>query len=469
MPAGMPPRRCRAATLTGRFPESDQARGLVIPAVLLTVTVMILGVLALVSRVAATRESAAASSLAASARQAAEYGFSQAVAEMNRDGKSYLWVTPFANWASVTDSDLRSCGIFSASVPSTNPIPGRSSPVDLPATTNLSYQVTGYQPPEVLGSSCSFFGNRKGGSGTLEITGTARRASGDPNPASYTLRRAVTVGQAVPLFRTSVFRGTSWSSGVNVPASPHFPTPAALGVTPLAPPWPAVSCTGTGATSPFSCTSASVTYSFAKSTTSPVNTNRFPYDSTGSLPNFCRQATTPTVLIVCMVSSLTLTGTFDLVVNVATPVIFFVDSGNLTVPQSGSLCSSAVNSTSAAADSCAGASGDWQRLQLYGRASAASCDQAVTLNRVNLTGGNFRTNLHNAFLWFPTATLSYDANTNVFYTLVGSVCQLSPSIPTTSANTIQLVSPDQLRDFLASQRLLFYRGYGAWQQNFQPQ
>lgn len=466
----MPPRRCRAATLAGRAPESDQERGLVIPAVLLTVTVMILGVLALVSRVAATREAAAASSLAASARQAAEYGFSQVVAELNRDGKSYLWITPYANWATVTASDLQSCGIFSASSPTANPIPGLSSPVGLPATTTLTYRVTGYQPPEVLASPCSFFGNRKGGSGTLEITGTARRSSGDPNPASYTLRRAVTVGQAVPLFQTSVFRetfGSSGSSGVNVPASPHFPTPAGLGVTPLATPWPAVSCSGTNATSPFTCTSSGSSNAFAKSTSSPASSYRFPYDSTGALAPFCQSATTPTPLIVCMVSSLTLNN-LDLVVDgQSIPVIFFIDSGSLTIPQGSSLCSSTVNSTAAAADSCDTASGDWRRLQLYGRASAASCDQALTLNRVNLTGGNFRANLHNAFVWFPTATLSYDATTNTFYRLVGSVCQLSPSV-VASTNTIDVVSPDQLQDFLASQRLLFYRGYGAWQQSFQP-
>jgi hypothetical protein len=168
-----------------------------------------------------------------------------------------------------------------------------------------------------------------------------------------------------------------------------------------------------------------------------------------------------------MVSSLTLSN-LDLVVDgQSTPVIVFIDSGSLTIPQGSSLCSSSVNSTAAAADSCATASGDWRRLQIYGRASASSCDQALTLNRVNLTGGNFRANLHNAFIWFPTATLSYDANTNTFYRLVGSVCQLSPSVAA-STNTIEVVSPDQLRDFLASQQLLFYRGYGAWQQSFQP-
>jgi hypothetical protein len=459
----MPPRRCRAATLAGRAPESDQERGLVLPAILLTVTVMTLGVLALVSRVAATREAAAASSLAASARQAAEYGFSQVVAEMNRDGKSYLWITPYANWATVTASDLQSCGIFSASIPTANPIPGRSSPVELPATPTLTYQVTGYQPPEVLASPCSFFGNRKGGSGTLEITGTARRSSGDPNPASYTLRRAVTVGQAVPLFRTSVFRGSSGSSGVNVPASPHFPTPAGLGVTPLATPWPAVSCSGTNATSPFSCTSSLGSNDFVKSGTIIF---RFPYDSAGALAPFCQPATTPTPLIVCMVSSLTLSN-LDLVVDVqSTPVIFFIDSGSLTIPQGSSLCSSSAAPTPNSCNS-ATPSDAWRRLQIYGRASASSCDQALTLNRVNLTGGNFRANLHNAFIWFPTATLSYDANTNTFYRLVGSVCQLSPSVAA-STNTIEVVSPDQLRDFLASQQLLFYRGYGAWQQSFQP-
>ncbi len=443
-----------------------------IPAVLLTVMVMALGVLALVSRVAATREGAASTALAASARQAAEYGFAQVVAEMNRDGKSYLWVTLFGSWNSVSASDLQSCGIASASPPTTNPIQGVSSAVALPGNGNLSYRLTGYEAPGLLASNadpCQIFGNRKGGSGTLEITGTARRSSGDPRPASYTLRRSVTVGQAVPLFRTSVFLGVSGSSGGNVPASPHFPTPAALGVTPLATPWPAVSCTGTNATTPFTCTSTSGSNTFAKSTSSPASNYRFPYDSVGELAHFCQSRTTPTPLIVCMVSSLSLTN-LDLVVDVTIPVIVFFASSSPPIPQNSSLCSSAVNSTSAAADTCSSASGDWRRLRLYGRASAATCDQALTLNKVKLTGDNFRANLHNAFLWFPTATLYYDANIDTFYTLVGSVCQLSPGVPDNSKNdkTIQAVSSQALHDHLIDQKLLFYRGYGAWQQTFQP-
>jgi hypothetical protein len=460
MPAGRPSRRWGLGTEAGRDSPSDREEGLVIPAVLLTVTVMILGVLNLVSRVAAARNAAASSSLAASARQAAEYGFSQVVAEMNRDGKSYLWVTPIGSWNSVSASDLQNCGIASASPPTTNPIPGVSSAVALPGNGNLSYQLMGYQVPETIGSTCSPFGNRKGGSGILTITGTARRSSSDPNPASYTLRRSVTVGQAVPLFRTSVFRGGSGSSGVNIPASPHFPTPAGLGVTPLATPWPAVSCFRDTATE-FRCTSASGANTF---TTSPTNLYRFPKDSsTGALAHFCQSTATR---IVCMVSSLTLMGNFDLVVDVSTrDVIIFIDSGELNIKSTSNLCS-AVNSTSAAADTCSGASGDWRRLRLYGRASAASCDQALTLNRVNLTGGNFRANLHNAFLWFPTATLTYDATTNTFNTLVGSVCQLSPGVP--SSTGIQDVTPLVLHDSLAEQKLLFYRGYGAVQQRFVP-
>lgn len=63
------------------------ADGLVVQGVLLTVLVTAIGLLAIASRVASSREGAAAGSLAAAARQAAEYGFTEIVAEMNSDRK----------------------------------------------------------------------------------------------------------------------------------------------------------------------------------------------------------------------------------------------------------------------------------------------------------------------------------------------------------------------------------------------
>jgi len=440
--------------------------GIVMQSVLITVMVMALSLLAIISRVSSSREGATASSLAAAARQAAEFGFSEVVAEMNRDSKSYLWVTPYASWNSIRQADLSACGIFAASAPAADPIPGASSHSTttsrtLPNSADLSYQLSDFRPPASLAAAtpCGVFGNRKGGTATLTVIGTARRASGDVS--TYTLRRSVSVGQALPVFRTSLFAASaSTPTAALDPRFSHFPTPQRLGVTPPAT-WPDLTCApgGGGGAGAFSCDSAGSSDSFDN-----ASAFRFPYTSSGALASFCANGldAAGSTQVVCMVGSLTVNNPIDLIVDVRTaPVSLFV-SGNLTIANNASLCS---DSSAAFASSCAGdssasaASGDWKRLGLFGRAGGSRCDdQVVSLN------ASSRINLSQAFLWFPTATLSYPTGlTPLPAGLVGWFCSASDPGATAS---VQSISTDQLSTGLGdpSLALLFYRGYGSQEQ-----
>ena len=448
------------------------ADGLVVQGVLLTVLVTSIGLLAIASRVASSREGAAAGSLAAAARQAAEFGFSEIVAEMNRDSKSYLWVTPYASWQGVGEADLQACGIYASAAPGANPIEGASNSATtsktLPSSDQLSYSLTDFQAPTSLSSpssaTCAGFGNRKGGTATLTVVGTARRGTGDTT--TYTLKRSVSVRRAEPVFRRSIF--TAPASQANLAASdprfPTFPTPASLGATPIDP-WPAVSCApGSGG--------GSVTYQCGTETFDNSKVLKFPYTSSCALASFCGLAGAQTV---CMLSSLTLNNV-DLVVGVQSmPVNLFVD-GDLVIASNANLCSDASGST--AVTRCAGGStaptGNWKRLRLFGKAPGAACNQQIQLN------GTTAINLQNAFLWLPAATLTYPSLTTLPSGLVGRVCSIGA--PASNA-TVATLTPNQVFEGLGDEsnggifpggvnqpeKIRFvYRGYGSLEQQLQP-
>ena len=140
------------------FPKDGAAgpgssnRGLVVQAVLLMAVVTSIGILLIASRIAGSRESASSSSLSLAARQAAEFGYTEIMAEMNRDPKSYLWVTKFSEWDNVTVQDLKDCGVASTADPVADPVDGSGSSQTLPNSSELSYRLTGYQEPVNLNS-----------------------------------------------------------------------------------------------------------------------------------------------------------------------------------------------------------------------------------------------------------------------------------------------------------------------------
>ena len=480
------------------------ADGLVVQGVLLTVLVTAIGLLAIASRVASSREGAAAGSLAAAARQAAEFGFTEIVAEMNRDSKSYLWVTPYTSWNSVSDADLRACGIHASGAPAANPIEGASNSTTtskaLPGSDQLSYSLTDFQAPASLSprSTCTNFGNPKGGTATFTVVGTARRGTGDTT--TYTLKRSVSVRRAEPVFRRTIFQAPA--SQANLAASdprfPTFPTAATLGVAVNSGP-PVLTCAlatpDSAGGSKYTCNGQSFDNSLFK----------FPYTSSGVLATGCSPNPANTQ-IVCQFSSLTLLGTtapsvgVQMVVDVATrPVTIFVNdplNSPVTISANANLCSDSPPSPSSpTVTSCLGtaattsppaaatppATGNWSRLRLFGNAlptSSAPCNQPIQLNTSpdNSTIPVNRLNLQNAFLWFPAATLTYPSLTALPSGLVGWVCSIGA--PASNA-TVASLTPNQVFDGLGDEsnggiflgganqpeKIRFvYRGYGSQEQ-----
>jgi hypothetical protein len=456
----------------------------VVQAVLLTVMVTTIGLLAVASRVASSRQGAAASSLAAAARQAAEFGFSEIVAEMNRDAKAYLWVTPYANWQSVSDADLRARGIYSSAAPAANPIPGASNgatpSVSLPGSSELSYELTCYQAPASPGTATpatppcpsTTLVNLRGGTATLTVVGRAQRPSGDQT--SFTLRRSVSVRRAEPVFRRTIFQGPATQANLtgSDPRFPAFPTAAGLGVT-----------TATGAGLPdLTCTAtSSSTYECRDSSGTTLasfnNSNKFPYTipSAGqpaTPASFCEE--NPAGQIVCQLKSLTLSTGVQMVVNVSKPVNIFIN-GNVVVESGANLSSDSTSGTICLGMDPLSPASRWCRLRLFGKESGTCPEQQI---RLNTTIINTTINLQNAFLWFPYGRLTYPAAlTSLPAGLVGRVCEVDPPTPATTT-IVNSLSPNQVFDGLASiftggtnqpgAIRFVYRGFGSQEQRLQP-
>lgn len=438
--------------------------GIVVQAVLLTVMVMTIGLLAVISRVAGSRDASSASSLQAAARQAAEFGFSEIVAEMNRDSKSYLWVTPLGSWGSVSQANLSACGIFAASAPAATPIAGVSSSQALPDSPELSYQLTGFLPPTIIDSSgsCGVFGNRKGGTATLTIIGRVQRSSGDAT--TYTLRRSVSVGPAISPFQQSLLGASGAVAAASDPRFPSFPTVPTASSLPA--PGPALTCSA-GSGTVFSCTAGTDTYNFDN-----ASQQKFPYPyvipavaSTSSPPPFCEDNGTE---INCRFASLTVgsgTDNLNLIVtalsatasSAAKPVNLFID-GTLTVAPGAKLCSHASSGASASSvTTCAAAIGDWQQLRIYGKASGTCPSQTVQLNAMTTpTADAGKPNLQGAFLWFPVGSLSVGGTitgTGSQLDLRGWACPPRPAAITGAS--AERVWPDRI--FTPK----IFRGYGS--------
>jgi hypothetical protein len=233
------PGRFRIAKVASPGPGAS-SEGVVVQAVLVMALVTTIGVLLVASRVAGSRQSATAASLSNAARQAAEFGFAEIVAEMNRDSKSYLWVTKFGEWTNVRAGDLEKCGVMSTADSEVGrKITGSDLPIavsgELPnssaASLKLSYELTDYQVPTILtgslpaslASACredGKFGNLIGGSGEFTIVGTVKRLDGS-TVSSYTLKRKVSVGRAAPIFNNPI--GAIPSSRVYSVGDSRFP------------------------------------------------------------------------------------------------------------------------------------------------------------------------------------------------------------------------------------------------------
>ena len=416
--------------------SSPSNRGLVVEAVLVMALVTTIGIFVIASRVAGSRQSASSSSLSLAARQAAEFGFSEVIAEMNRDPKSYLWVTKFEKWNYVSAQDLKDCGVAAMADPAINPISSLGSERALPNSPELSYRFKRYiepaNPDEALTepAGCnSKFGNLIGGTGEIEIVGTMKRGSG--YTSTFTLKRKVSVKRAAPIFNnpiTAIPANRSFD-----PADSRFPNYLdAADPTKVAVAYPGTSTGGTpveiicepsgGSPIVIKCTSGSLSANF-KSAAAPGVDNRFPYLSDGTIWDPCKQVgDSPNDVVRCFVSSMRVKDNANMEVDTTTrPVeVFLRDDMTIT---SGSRLSG----------------GNWSRFRIFGVTTGTSCgSQTITINPFSSTPTPdtipptfiIETNLQNAFLWLNKGKLKYQTLTALtrIPALVGSVCRFESAV-----------------------------------------
>ena len=458
--------------------------GLVVEAVLVMALVTTIGILVIASRVAGSRESASSSSLNLAARQAAEFGFAEVMAEMNRDPKSYLWVTRFGEWNNVSVQDLRACGVASTANPVSNPI-SRSTRA-LPNSPELFYRFVSYQEPANLdeegtkSAGCNTkFGNLIGGTGEITIEGAMNRGSG--YTSTFTLKRKVSVKRAAaPIFNnpiTAIPANRSFN-----PADSRFPnyldaadpTKVAYPGTPTGT-YVVISCEPGSSTDEIKCTAGTSTANFksATATASGSGNDYFPY-SGGSPWGPCQQVGAN---VRCLVESMTVkANTNMLVATTRAPVEIFL-SENMTIEPLAKLSGE---------DS--GDGNGWSRFRIFGVTSGASCgSQTITINpHVNtptpptIPATFTETNLQNAFLWLNKGKLQYQTSTALtrIPALVGSVCRFDSTVagPANLSNLSSRRFLEGLGGEYAFSGLFpgptpirfFYRGFGSEEERISP-
>ena len=430
----------------GSTPRSGSSnRGLVVEAVLVMALVTTIGIFVIASRVAGSRQSASSSSISLAARQAAEFGYTEVVAEMNRDPKSYLWVTKFEEWNNVSAQDLKDCGVAATADPVSKPISSLGSDRALPNSPELFYRFVSYQEPANLNPDPSApavcnskFGNLIGGTGEIEIVGTFKRGSG--YTSTFKLKRKVSVRRAAPIFNNPITAIPSPSIRSFDAADSRFPPfPAAPTGTPYE-----IICAPEGAsTKVIKCTAnpGSLTATFksgAATATEIVNDSTglevdyFPYIYTSGLPSAipwtpwappCQQVGSN---VQCLVKSMTVKANTNMLVatkrgTTEAPVEIFL-SENMTIEPLAKL---------AAEDS--GDGKGWSRFRIFGVTTGTSCgSQTITINPTPATiPPTFdETNLQNAFLWLNKGKLKYETSTALtrIPALVGSVCEFESAV-----------------------------------------
>ena len=413
--------------------------GLVVQAVLLMALVTTIGLLITAARIAGSRQSSASASMSQAARQAAEYGYAEIMAEMNRDPKSYLWVTKFSNWSNVSSRDLKDCGVASSADPSADSIPGLTSSQALSNSPELSYRLTNYEapinlaPPSTGPAVCSNkFANLIGGTGILTIVGTVNRGFG--YTSTYTMKRAVSVTRSAPIFNNPVTAPPP--NRIFDAADSRFPayldaadnTKVAYPGTPTGSTYVEITCEPNGAsTTVIKCTAdpGSLSANFKSATASGSGNEDFPYLASGDLWEPVCQPVGDNVR--CLIKSMTVKADANMVVatkrgTVDAPVEIFL-SESMTIEPGARLSG--------------GDSGDgksWSRFRIFGVTSGAGCgSQTITINSYTNsvpTPPEVEPNLQNAFLWLSQGKLKYDSSTSLdrIPALVGSVCLFESSV-----------------------------------------
>jgi hypothetical protein len=448
----------------------------VVEAVLVMALVTTIGIFVIASRVAGSRQSASSSSLSLAARQAAEFGFTEVIAEMNQDSKSYLWVTKSSEWNNVSAQDLKTCGVAATENPATNPISSLGSERELPNSPELFYRFVSYQEPANLNPDPSApavcnnkFGNLIGGTGEIEIVGTMKRGSG--YTSTFTLKRKVSVKRAAPIFNnpiTAIPANRSFD-----PADSRFPnyidaadpTKVAYPGTPTGT-YVEISCEPGSSTDVIKCTAGTSTANFKSATASGPGNDYFPY-SGGSLWGPCQQVGAN---VRCLVKSMEVKANTNMLVATkrgTTEAVEIFLSENMTIEPLAKL---------AGEDS--GDGKGWSRFRIFGVTTGTSCgSQAITINPFPITPAitppTYETNLQNAFLWLNKGKLRYQTSTALtrIPALVGSVCELEsavagPATLSTLSNRLFLEGLGGAYSFSGlfgapNPIRFFYRGFGS--------
>jgi len=478
--------RIRRAASPGAGSASE---GLVLQAVLLMAMVTTIGILVVAARVAGSRQSAASATLNNEARQAAEYGFSETVAEMNRDSKSYLWVTKFSAWNTVTEQNLIACGVASTIAPNSNPtppipgddskvepppppIPGVGSDVKLPRSSELSYEIKDYMAPITLDSGedtadCSsvIFGNLIGGTGEITIVGKLNRGPG--SITTYTLKRTVSVNRAAPIFNNPITakptsRGSFNAADTRFPDFPTATAPAGIHYEITCKPKSTaeINCEEDDKLLPDQVFNSETGVNFPYTTSNP---------SSGFWLPSCEKKDG---VIRCPIKSMRLkAGTNMMVKTSDAPVeIFLFDKLDI---DPGSKLSGE----------------DWSRFRIFGDSPGTSCSSPViTINSSPITPATtpatYESNLQNAFLWLKTGELKLDSTSPALTStpgLVGSVCKKNLAGDAISSNLPNRKFFEGLGGAYKFQGVFgaltpggrpgisfFYRGFGFSEQSISP-
>jgi hypothetical protein len=450
----------------------------VVEAVLVMALVTTIGIFVIASRVAGSRQSASSSSISLAARQAAEFGFTEVVAEMNRDPKSYLWVTKFGEWNNVSTQDLKDCGVAATADPAINPITGSGSDRALPNSPELFYRFVSYQEPANLNPDPSApavcndkFGNLIGGTGEITIVGTFKRGSG--YTSTFTLKRKVSVRRAAPIFNnpiTAIPANRSFD-----PADSRFPNYIdAADPTKVAVAYPGtptgtyveISCEPGSSTDVIKCTAGTSTANFKSATASGPGNDYFPY-SGGSPWGPCQQVGAN---VRCLIKSMTVKANANMLVATkrgTTEALEIFLSENMTIEPLAMLVGE---------DS--GDGKGWSRFRIFGVTTGTSCgSQTITINPFPITPATtpptYETNLQNSFLWLNKGKLKYETSTDLtrIPALVGSVCQFESAVA--GPATLSTLSNRRFLEGLGGAYSfsglfgsltpirLFYRGYGS--------
>jgi len=455
----------------------------VVEAVLVMALVTTIGIFVIASRVAGSRQSASSSSISLAARQAAEFGFTEVIAEMNRDPKSYLWVTKFEEWNNVSAQDLKDCGVAATADPAINPITGSGSDRALPNSPELFYRFVSYQEPanpdEVLTASAGCndkFGNLIGGTGEIEIVGTMKRGSG--YTSTFTLKRKVSVKRAAPIFNnpiTAIPANRSFD-----PADSRFPNYLdAADPTKVAVAYPGtptgtyveISCEPGSSTDVIKCTAGTSTANFKSATASGPGNDYFPY-SGGSPWGPCQQVGAN---VRCLIKSMTVKANANMLVATkrgTTEALEIFLSENMTIEPLAKLVGE---------DS--GDGKGWSRFRIFGVTTGTSCgSQTITINPTPATipPTDIETNLQNAFLWLNKGKLKYQISTDLtrIPALVGSVCQFESAVA--GPATLSTLSNRRFLEGLGGAYgfsglfpgptpiRFFYRGFGSEEERISP-